>query len=95
MRSLSRNFLNTIEQAWLCLSLSVILTSQFIYSLLLIDLIKPGHPVIFGPWPFVADLRTGSFSGGSGEEALMGAASAQISNHYGLASSVGAGMTDS
>ncbi len=61
----------------------------------MIDLIKPGHPVIFGPWPFVTDLRTGSFSGGSGEEALMSAASAQITNHYGLASSVGAGMTDS
>ena len=51
--------------------------------------------MVFGPWPFVTDLRTGSFSGGSGEEALMMAASAQISNHYDLASSVGAGMTDS
>ena len=69
--------------------------AETLASLLLIDLIKPGHPVIFGPWPFVTDLRTGSFSGGSGEEALMSAASAQISNHYGLASSVGAGMTDS
>ncbi len=69
--------------------------AETLASLLLIDLIKPGHPVIFGPWPFVTDLRTGSFSGGSGEEALMSAASAQITNHYGLASSVGAGMTDS
>ena len=69
--------------------------AETLASLLLIDLIKPGHPVVFGPWPFVTDLRTGSFSGGSGEEALMSAASAQITNHYGLASSVGAGMTDS
>ena len=69
--------------------------AETLASLLLIDLIKPGHPVVFGPWPFVTDLRTGSFSGGSGEEALMMAASAQISNHYDLASSVGAGMTDS
>ncbi len=69
--------------------------AETLASLLLIDLIKPGHPVIFGPWPFVTDLRTGSFSGGSGEEAIMSAASAQITNHYGLASSVGAGMTDS
>jgi len=69
--------------------------AETLASLLLIDLIKPGHPVVFGPWPFVTDHRTGSFSGGSGEEALMMAASAQISNHYDLASSVGAGMTDS
>ena len=48
---------------------------------MLIDLIKPGHPVIFGPWPFVTDLRTGAFSGGGGEEAIMSAASAQITNY--------------
>ena len=68
--------------------------AETLASLLLIDLIKPGHPVIFGPWPFVTDLRTGAFSGGGGEEAIMSAASAQITNHYGLVSSVGAGMTD-
>tara|TARA_B100001996_G_scaffold120914_1_gene91445 strand:- start:259 stop:1779 length:1521 start_codon:yes stop_codon:yes gene_type:complete len=69
--------------------------AEALASLLLVDLIKPSHPVIFGPWPFVTDLRTGSFSGGGGEEALLGAASAQITNYYGLISSVGAGMTDS
>ena len=69
--------------------------AEALASLLLVDLIKPSHPVIFGPWPFVTDLRTGSFSGGGGEEALLGAASAQIANYYGLISSVGAGMTDS
>ena len=69
--------------------------AETLASLLLVDLIKPSHPVIFGPWPFVTDLRTGSFSGGGGEEALLGAASAQITNYYGLISSVGAGMTDS
>ena len=68
--------------------------AETLASLLLIDLIKPGHPVIFGPWPFVTDLRTGAFSGGGGEEAIMSAASAQITNYCGLVSSVGAGMTD-
>ncbi len=32
--------------------------------------IEPGCPVIFGPWPFVSDLRTGAMSGGSGEQAM-------------------------
>jgi len=63
-------------------------------GLLLIDMVEPGFPVIVGPWPFVSDLRTGAFTGGSGEEAVVSAASAQMVNFYGLPSSVGAGMTD-
>jgi trimethylamine---corrinoid protein Co-methyltransferase len=63
-------------------------------GLLLVDLVEPGFPVIVGPWPFVSDLRTGAFSGGSGEEAVVSAAAAQMVNFYGLPSSVGAGMTD-
>lgn len=58
------------------------------------NLVRPGCAVEFGMWPFVADLRTGSFTGGSGEEALLTAATIQICNHFGLTSSVGAGMTD-
>jgi trimethylamine--corrinoid protein Co-methyltransferase len=57
-------------------------------------MIRPGNPFDFGMWPFVSDLRTGGFTGGSGEEALLMAASAQIANHYGLVSSVASGMTD-
>lgn len=61
-----------------------------------VNFVKPGHPVNFAAWPFVTDLRTGNFSGGSGEQALLSAACAQISNEfYRLPSSVGAGMTDS
>jgi trimethylamine--corrinoid protein Co-methyltransferase len=63
-------------------------------GLLLVDMVEPGFPVIIGPWPFVSDLRTGAFTGGSGEEAVVSAASAQMVNFYGLPSSVGAGMTD-
>jgi len=63
-------------------------------GLLLVDMVEPGFPVIVGPWPFVSDLRTGAFTGGSGEEAVVSAGSAQMVNFYGLPSSVGAGMTD-
>ncbi|HJP50155.1 MAG TPA: trimethylamine methyltransferase family protein [Pseudomonadales bacterium] len=68
--------------------------AEAIASVLLVDLVSPGYPVVIGPWPFVSDLRTGAFTGGSGEEALVSAAAAQVINHYGLVSSVGAGMTD-
>ncbi len=59
------------------------------------NLVYPGAAINFGMWPFISDLRTGSFSGGSGEEALVMAASAQLANHFGLISCIGAGMTDS
>ena len=68
--------------------------AETLAALLLVDLVAPQYPVILGPWPFVSDLRTGAFTGGSGEEAILSAAAAQIINHYDLVSSVGAGMTD-
>ena len=60
------------------------------------NLVKPGaQPSTFGMWPFISDLRTGAFSGGSGEEALVMAACAQLCNHYGFITSMASGMTDS
>ncbi|RLA29706.1 MAG: methyltransferase [Gammaproteobacteria bacterium] len=68
--------------------------AEALASLLMINLVVPKYPVIVGPWPFVSDLRSGSFTGGGGEEALVSAAAAQVTNFYGLVSSVGAGMSD-
>ncbi len=69
--------------------------AEALAGLLMIDVVEPGFPCIVGPWPFVSDLRTGAFSGGGGEEAVVSAGAAQMINFYGLPSSVGAGMTDS
>jgi trimethylamine--corrinoid protein Co-methyltransferase len=62
--------------------------------LCVVNLVRPGAAINFGMWPFISDLRTGAFSGGSGEEALITAATTQLCNHYGFTTSVGAGMTD-
>ncbi len=70
-------------------------TAETLAALIMINLIRPGHPMIFGNWPFVSDLRTGSFSGGGGEQAVLAAAAVQMANFYDLPCSVGAGMTDS
>ncbi|MBT4888156.1 MAG: trimethylamine methyltransferase [Rhodospirillales bacterium] len=70
-------------------------TAETMAALLLVNLVHPGHPVVFGSWPFVSDLRTGSFSGGSGEQALLAAGAMQVANYYGLPTSTGAGMSDS
>ena len=59
------------------------------------NLVNPGSVINFGMWPFISDLRTGAFSGGSGEEALVMAACAQLCNHYGFITSMASGMTDS
>ncbi len=68
--------------------------AETLACLAVVNMIRPGNPFDFGMWPFVSDLRTGGFTGGGGEEALLMAASAQIANHYGLVSSVASGMTD-
>jgi len=60
----------------------------------IVNLITPGCPVNFAAWPFITDLRTGSFTGGSGEQALISAAAIQMGNFYNLPTSVGCGMTD-
>jgi trimethylamine--corrinoid protein Co-methyltransferase len=63
--------------------------------LCVMNLIRPGSALNFGIWPFISDLRTGAFSGGSGEEALVIASATQLANYYGLTTSVPSGMTDS
>lgn len=68
--------------------------AETLACLAIVNFIRPGHPMHLGLWPFVSDLRTGAFTGGGGEEALLQAASAQIARFYGLPSSISAGMTD-
>lgn len=68
--------------------------AETLASLVMVHAIKPGHPMIFSNWPFVVDLRTGAFTGGGGEIAILNAASAQLSNWLGLPSGVAASMTD-
>ena len=58
-------------------------------------LAAPGAPAIYGGRAMVTDLRTGAMAGGSGEQALVAAAMAQMARHYGLPSSTIAGATDS
>ncbi len=60
------------------------LTAEQLSGITYINLMRPGHPILTGYVPSVADLRTGSFSGGSPEFALMNAASAQMAQFIGL-----------
>ncbi|MFP6740234.1 MAG: trimethylamine methyltransferase family protein [Alphaproteobacteria bacterium] len=69
--------------------------AEVLAGLVYVNLIVPGHPAIFGAWPFVSDLRTGAMSGGSGEQAVLMAACAQMAQYYDLTGGIAGGMTDS
>ena len=60
-----------------------------------VQLLRPGHPMLQGGMPLVADLRTGSMVGGCAELALMNAAAAQMAHFYGLPIYNSCGITES
>ena len=68
--------------------------AETLAALVMVNVFAPGYPMIFSNWPFVIDLRTGSFAGSGGEISLLNAASAQLSNWLGLPSGVASSMAD-
>ncbi|MGB3502796.1 MAG: trimethylamine methyltransferase family protein [Mesorhizobium sp.] len=69
--------------------------AEVLVGLVYVNALKPGHPAIFGTWPFVSDLRTGAMSGGSAEQSLLTSACAQMAQFYDLPGGSAAGMADS
>jgi trimethylamine--corrinoid protein Co-methyltransferase len=69
--------------------------AEVLVGLVYVNALRPGHPAIFGTWPFVSDLRTGAMSGGSAEQALLTSACAQMARFYDLPGGSAAGMADS
>ncbi len=68
--------------------------AETLAALMMVNVFKPGYPMIFSNWPFVIDLRSGSFCGSGGEITLLNAASAQLSNWLGLPSGAASSMSD-
>jgi trimethylamine---corrinoid protein Co-methyltransferase len=69
--------------------------AECLAGLVYINCVVPGAVAIWGPWPFVSDLRTGAMSGGSGEQALITSGCAQMGHFYNLTVGSAAGMCDS
>lgn len=69
--------------------------AETLAALVMVNVFAPGYPMIFSNWPFVIDLRSGSFCGSGGEITLLNAASAQLSNWLGLPSGAACSMSDS
>ncbi len=68
--------------------------AECLAGVIYVNAISPGHPAVFGTWPFVSDLRSGAMSGGSGEQALLTAGCAQMHRFYGLPGGAAAGIAD-
>ena len=70
-------------------------TAECLAGLVYVNAVKPGHPAIFGTWPFGLDLRTGAMTVGSGEQALLSAGCAQMHQFYGVPGGATGGASDS
>jgi trimethylamine--corrinoid protein Co-methyltransferase len=69
--------------------------AETLAGLTYVQLLRPGHPLLMGNLPLVADLRTGNMIGGNAELALMNAAAAQLCHSYGLPIYNSCGLTES
>ncbi len=69
--------------------------AECLAGLVYVNAMRPGHPAIFGTWPFVSDLRTGAMSGGSPEQGLLTAACGQMARFYDLPGGSACAMSDS
>ncbi|MFK7835121.1 MAG: trimethylamine methyltransferase family protein [Sulfitobacter sp.] len=68
--------------------------AECLAGLVYVNAVKPGHPAIFGTWPFGLDLRSGAMTGGSGEQALLSAGCAQMHSFYGVPGGAAGGIAD-
>ena len=69
--------------------------AECLAGIVYINAMAPGHPAIFGTWPFGLDLRTGAMTVGSGEQALLSAGCAQMHAFYGVPGGAAGGASDS
>jgi len=70
------------------------LNAEQLSGLTLTQLINPGTPVIMGPIPATADMRSGKYLGGSVEFGISNAAITQLAHRYQVPIYNSAGMTD-
>ena len=62
--------------------------AEVLAGITLLQLFKPGLPVIYGCSSSILDMKTGGYAGGSPESALINAAAAGIAHHYDLPAEV-------
>ncbi len=71
------------------------LNAEQLAGLTLTQLVEPGTPVIIGPIPATADMRTGKYLAGTVELGMCNAAISQLAHYYEVPIYNSAGMTES
>jgi len=69
--------------------------AEELFGIVLTQAIRAGAPVLYGPVPAVADMRTMSYLGGAIESALLNAACVQLGGLIDVPTYSDAGLTDS
>ncbi|WP_146345550.1 trimethylamine methyltransferase family protein [Falsiphaeobacter marinintestinus] len=69
--------------------------AECLAGIVYVNAMAPGHPAVFGTWPFGLDLRTGAMTVGSSDQALLSAGCAQMHGFYDLPGGAAAGASDS
>lgn len=75
------------------ISTLVLANCEVLAMLCLVQAAAPGTPVIYAPAPGVMDPRSGRYTGGQVEHALLGAAVTEMARYYGLPSETCTGGT--
>jgi len=73
----------------------VVTNSEVLSGLVLMQLVNPGCPAIYGSVATLMDMRSGGIAFGSPETALLAAATTQMARHYGVPNMTPGGRTDS
>lgn len=72
----------------------VVSNAEFLSHLVIVQLKKPGSPVIYGSMPNIMDMKTSIYPYGSPELGLLTACLTAVSHYYGLPMWGTAGVTD-
>ena len=64
-------------------------------GVVLLQLVNPGNPIVYGSIPISLELRTGIPAAGCPETAIRCAGGAQMAAYYGIPSAMSGGVTDS
>ena len=69
--------------------------AELLAAAVLAQIINPGAPLIYAPYPGILDMREGKTSFGTPEVALLGAAFSQLAKFYRFPSNIVTGTSDS
>jgi trimethylamine--corrinoid protein Co-methyltransferase len=69
--------------------------AEVLAGIALAELIRPGHPMLYGTVANIMDMKVGEMCLGSIEAGMLNVATAQMARYYGIPSRGSAGMTDS